>query len=277
MRFTEWTGSSGGLVYQLQKLQVNIHKSSDFLLKLTKLYALNEASYHVSYDAESYLIPSVEFQQYLGGFGTQILRNGPTYNKSCGKDGCAYFCSGRKVIKFSADANEFRIANAVKGNLKIVPIVDAVEWDIEAEESVLYSILMNELSTDFYTVTASIHEAANIVSGVANQLQVLVSKKPEISMEYIRKRLSVGYMIREMSSVRPEVVDAIRDLVRVLRLIYDKSGVLVGSDWENGRNYGVTKKMRVQPFDFGRGDLHKKAADQIDLPPTNYKVVPKAN
>jgi hypothetical protein len=250
---------------ELKELQKAIDQTIKIIDNILNIFSFNEtASYWISKEVEDYVIPNKDFQEYLANnFKASLNSNGIGYPKSCGEDGCAYFCSNKIVIKFSRDHKEFDIANRVKGNLKLLPILDAVEWEIEETESVVYSITMKELITDVFQISKSMRAAGNLVAGTCYQLQTLVNRKPYISTEYVRKRLSVAYMLKDSMIADESVKDAIRDFVRVLRLIYDKSGMLVGADWENGRNYGLSPKKKVMPFDLGRPDIHTAAKEQL--------------
>lgn len=251
MNFKEWV--SGSTAASLQSLKTAVDQTRRMFDTLLRMFVLNEAARHVSMTAEHYVLPSKEFQAYFKPYG-QLKQQGRWYVKSCGQDGCAYFTDTDNVVKFSSDYKEFKIANAVKGNVKILPILDAVEWEIEDHDEFLCSVVMKKVNTD--AVSYAVREAADTVAATCHRLQILVSKKPHTPEEYVRRRLSLAYMLRHTERKTPEVVAALKDFVRVLRLIYEKSGIIVGADWENGRNFGMSRKMRVQPFDFGRGDRH---------------------
>ena len=65
---------------------------------------------------------------------------------------------------------------------------------------------------------------------------------------------------------------AVKDLVRVVRMIYDKTGMLVGADWGNNRNVGETPKGRPSPYDFGRANYHAGSNNTERNEPTKIVI-----
>lgn len=285
MKFKEWLelnppaivrsiNQDSGITANLSKLQKWITNSKEYLLKAINIYKL-EASSLLRNEVENIILPNPKFQQYIKSkFGdiNPINARFGGYLNSCGQDSCAYFYTNKYIIKFLGGRKshqEYEIALAIKGELKLVPVIDAFEIEVTSSESVTYVIVMRELRTDVYSVGMAIIEAANIVSGTVHSLQELVERKPDIPVDYIRKRLSVSYMLRDTNKIDPNVKAAVVDLIKVLRLVYDKSGYLFGADWSQGRNIGVRfrglapDRRKPMPFDFGRPDIHQAKSQEL--------------
>jgi hypothetical protein len=277
--FSEWLNA--GVVKQSLKVGMSwVDGARDYMLSALNIYNFSETFYSVSHlkaDVEQNIINNPKFIQHIQKYGDiQPRKNGVYgYASMCGKDSCAFFYTNKFVIKFLGGRkshHEYKIAAAIKGKLKLVPIIDAFSLEMLKTEEVQYVVVMREIDTDVYHISSAIKEAANIVSGVMSNLQTLVENKPEIPIEYIRRRLSVAYMIRG-SNVKDETKEAIRDLVRVIRLVYDKSGYLFGADFEQSRNIGINKKGKPTTFDFGRPDKHQAKYNDLlikgELPKTD--------
>ena len=125
----------------------------------------------------------------------------------------------------------------------------------------MWFILMREVKTEW--IASHIIAAGNIVSGTLDYLQNVVSEHPDVDPSYITKRLSVSYMMRDYSKHErghhESLITAVRDLIKVTRTIYDRTGMLVGADWGNNRNVGETPKGRPSPYDFGRSNYHSSS------------------
>lgn len=207
------------------------------------------------------------------GCKPKLMVGGWGYQNSCGQDGCAYFFSNRVVVKFSYDAREMEIAERVAGLLRRVPIMDAFEIEIQEKGSVLYAIVMRELETGS-RMDENYTEAYSIFAAVLDRLMDLVYKKPDIPVEYIRKRLSLAYMTRE-GGVSRKTRAYLEDLIRAVRAVYIRSGYLLGADWES-HNLGMTRSGKVQPYDFGRSYDHPPARAMAAARDRKTLVIPSS-
>ena len=273
MEFKHWLLSEEFMTKSLVLTQLktgiqNIEKAKDFILNMLDLGQTNEHywPWELAQEVEDDVLNHELFLNRISKYGIKPLGEPPPYSKSCGKDSCAYFFTKNYVIKFlggSKPYKEFKIAESVQGRLGVVPIVEAFSLELPEKDSIEYVVVMKKLNDDFFAISESVKYAASLVSSIMYNLQVLVEKKPDIPIDYIRRRLSLAYMIRN-ENVSEEVKMAIKDLVRVIRLVYDKSGYLFGADFEHGRNVGISPKGKVMTFDYGRPDLHKKKAEDLE-------------
>lgn len=259
---TQITQDSQQLITQLKLGIQYVEKAKNYLLQALQIYNFNEV-YDSGEEAQK-IFNSPEFKTRISKYGIEPIHRNFGYSRSCGQDSCAYFFTKKYVVKIlggKKDYQEFNIAKSVAGRLRIVPIVEAFEMDVE--DDVCYLVIMRELQTDFFQLSKSITTAASIIADAMWYLQDLVEKKPNIPVEYIRRKLSFN------SITRGEQIDeatkvAIKDLLKVIKLVYDKSGYLFGADFNGGRNVGLSPKGKVMTFDYGRPDIHLAKRKQLD-------------
>ena len=248
------------LIRELKMLKTAVNDAVKFIEKMLGELQL-EAARHVKADVDDYVMPSPQFLQYmLENFKAKPIRSSGLYNTyktACGEDGCAYFMTNKIVVKFSEDAKEMNIAERVAGILSRIPIIAAFEVEIVQKESIIYAIVMRELSS-LKDLRYGYYEAARLFTNALDTLTDVIYKKPETSVDYIRRRLSIGYIIRSEGTIHPDTRSYLEDLVRAIRAVYARSGYLLGTDW-SPRNLGATSKDRLQPFDFGRATEHPVA------------------
>lgn len=259
MNFKEWINNS--VAHKILEIQKAIPKVKQFMFKILNIFK-NESTVSLSLDVEHYILPSKEFIAYMQQYNTSVIKTKFGLNtKLCGQFGCAYFLANELVIKFSDDAQEFKIANAVKGNLELLPIIDAIEWEVE--DWVMYSILMNKVDTN--NISEAINAASEIIANECNILLDMIQSQ-DVSVEYIQARLSPNFIIQSNKDIGldKETKKAIKDFAKILQLIYNKSGMIVGSDWAS-HNFGIHKK-KIQPFDFGLAKPHDAKVDAIRKP-----------
>ena len=213
-----------------------------------------------------------KFQEYIKSqFGNIHPRTSGLggYLHSCGQDSCAFYYTNKIIVKFLGGSNpekEFNIAKSVKGMLKLFPILDAFEIEIYGYNQ--YVMVMKELSTKY---SGLIEKASTTLSGWVHHLQDLVEKKPHISTEWVRKRLTLKYILHKSGPVDPDTADAIHDIMRIIRTVYDKSGFVIGADLAHGRNLGTTPSHKIMIYDYGRATPHAAKISQI--PPEEKQTV----
>lgn len=251
------------ILQELRSLKQGVAQAFAFIRRMLGGLFTEGSARHVKAEVDYYIIGSFEFTRYMEEnhkARPKSMIRGSGFQHSCGEDGCAYFFTNQIVVKFSNDSKEMKIAESVAGLLKRVPIISAFEIEVEETESVTYAVVMRELDTSMQDIESGYHDAFLIFTGVIDRLMELIKNRPEIPVEYIRKRLSMAYMSRE-EYIDPETVPYLEDLVRAVRAVYIRSGFLLGADWSD-RNLGATSRGRLQPFDFGRSYMHQSARDQ---------------
>lgn len=192
------------------------------------------------------------------------------YKKSCGEDSCAIYYTNDYIVKFLGGRGaykEFKISQAVAGQLNLFPIIDAVEFDSEATGKAYYCVVMKTLITDAYKIKSHIREAADLVGGSVESLQYEVEKNPNLSIKYIKRKLTVKEILKEYRDVTPEIESATKDLIKIIKTVYEKSGYLVGADIQHARNIGLTEKGKIMIYDYGRPDEHPLKRKEIEVKP----------
>lgn len=248
-----------------------IDQAKNYLLKLVSSLSMNEAR---SGFAEEMIIKFVENDDFSNYLKTKFGNIRPTssrgagYHYACGMDSCAFFYTNNHVVKFLGGPHpdrEFNIANSVKGQLNLVPILDAFVVELPHEGKEQFVVVMKKLETDFFQFPKYIVKAANSVSDIVHELQNLVERSPNISPEYIRRRLTSGYIIHRLGQMDENVVSAIKDIMRIIRTVYDKSGMVFGADLSAARNIGIERKAnRIMIYDYGRSDVHPRKQRELE-------------
>lgn len=246
------------------------NKAEQYLLNVLSSNLL-EGAYHLQREVKDIFLSNRKFLDWVKNkFNAQPIKQGGWLVVDCGTDSCACFFTNNIVVKFlggKSDHKEFAIAKAIKGKLKIAPVLDTLE--INFNDTSYYVVVMKKLDTDFYHLSSNVKYASHIVAYNLHNLQVLVEKNPKVPIEYIRRRLTLKYMLKNEER-NQELIDAMKDLVRMIRVIHKTSGYLVGADFE-GRNIGLSDTGRVQSFDFGRADKHELMHNQI--PKTDHEIM----
>jgi hypothetical protein len=252
----------------------HIVSAKNYLLQVAQIGNISEVTSGFAWEMIEKIVENDNFKEYLTtNFGNiRPKYSAGEYIYNCGQDSCAFFYTQDYVVKFLGGPKpdlEFKIAQAVKGQLKLVPIVDAVEVEIVDESKIQYVVIMKKLKTDFFLMPRYIIEAANLVSSIVHDLQNLVERRPETSVEYVRKRLSLAYIIHKTGNLDENLADSVKDLMRIIRLVYDKSGMLFGADLKSGRNIGMSSSNKIMVFDYGRPDAHPEKQKELE------KIEPK--
>lgn len=253
----------------LQDALKYVEQAKNYLLKIVSSVSVNEVSSNFAWDMMDKFVGNDQFNDYLKSkFGNiRPTSKSGGYVYACGMDSCAFFYTRDYVVKFLggnyAD-REFAIANAVKGQLNIVPIIDAFEVEVQNEGYIQQVVVMKKLETGFYDIPQSITKAANYISGVIYDLQEVVERNPELSVEYVRKRLTLAYILHKIGHLDENVASAVKDIMRIIRFVYDKSGMVMGADIRGGRNIGMAGGVnKVMIFDYGRPSPHGRKVGQL--------------
>lgn len=252
--FFEWSDRQIGVAEQKQILTgiiAAIPKIKAFLLESIQLNINESSGGNVTSRAEKYILSNKVFVRWLSKYG-ELIKKDDSYAKSCGLEACAYYCTNDIVVKISEDHKEMDIANKIRGKLNIVPVVDAVEIEVGDDNSISYAIVMARLEVDILPV--HVNEAAKILIETCYYLMDKVYENQNISSENIRRRLSLAYFSRN-KDVDEKVLLCLGDMVRMVKLVYVKSGYLLGADWSTN-NMGTTGSGKVQAFDYGRSIVH---------------------
>lgn len=234
-----------------------------------------------------HVLESDQFKSWTSSnFGDVKPIYGPFgYLVKCGEDSCAYFFTKNYIFKFlggKSAGKEYTIAQSVQGRLKLVPIVKTVEFEFTGSGDNFMCVVMKKVNEQAAQLNQSVKIAASMVADVMYTLQTTVESEPEISINYIRKRLTVRYIMKDYvespfnKGVNYESVEkAVTDLMNTIRVVYKKSGYLVGADLANARNVGLTKSDKVMIFDYGRPDKHPPMALATKRPEDNYVEIPE--
>ena len=246
-----------------------VEQAKDYLLKIVSSVSVNEVSSNFAWNMIERFIENDQFNDYLKAkFGNiRPTSKSGSYDYACGMDSCAFFYTKDYVVKFIggnyAD-REFAIANAVKGQLSIVPIVDAFEAELQTEGYIQQVVVMKRLQTGFYDIPQSVTKAANAISGVIYNLQEIVERNPDLTVEYVRKRLTLAYILHKVGHLDENVANAVKDIMKIIRFVYDKSGMVLGADISGGRNIGMSDRTnKVMIFDYGRPSPHGRKVQQL--------------
>lgn len=234
-----------------------------------------------------YVLESDQFKAWVSSnFGDiKPITSFYGYTVKCGEDSCAYFFTKNYIFKFlggRSAGKEFTIAQSVQGRLKLVPIVKTVEFEFTGSGDNFMCVVMKKVDEQAAQLNESVRTAASMVSDVMYTLQSKVEENPEIPINYIRKRLTVKYIMKDYvespfnRGVNYESVEkAVTDLMNTIRVVYKKSGYLVGADLASARNVGLTKSDKVMIFDYGRPDKHPPMALATKRPEDNYVEIPE--
>lgn len=233
-----------------------------------------------------YEVPHVlESDQFKSWVSSNFGNIKPMYGSSgyivkCGEDSCAYFFTKNYIFKFlggKSAGKEYTIAQSIQGKLKIVPIVKTAEFEFTGSNDNFLCIVMKKVDEQAAQLNKAVREAASLVSENMYVLQHKVEKNPETPIEYIRKRLTVKYMMKHYSgSITYDLVEkAVTDLMNTIKIVYKKSGYLIGADLQNARNVGLTKSDKIMIFDYGRPDKHPLMAATTEKPASNYIEIPE--
>lgn len=271
------------LAEELSQLSKAVVLARNYLLNLVETIIKESWQSNRLYaDIVDNVIGSDEYKNYIkqnfGDIKPQETFFG--YKKSCGEDSCAIYYTDDYIVKFLGGRGayrEFKIAQAVAGQLSMFPIIDAVEFDHETTGEAYYCVVMKTLITDHNKMSSYIREAADLVGGTVHNLQYEVEKNPNLSIKYIKEKLTVKEMLKGYMDVTPEIKKATKDLVKIIKTVYEKSGYLVGADIQHGRNIGFTEKGKIMIYDYGRPDEHpimKKKIKEKPIEPINIKTQP---
>ena len=247
-----------------------VEQAKDYLLKIVSSISVNEVSSNFAWNMIERFIENDQFNDYLKSkFGNiRPTSKSGSYDYACGMDSCAFFYTKDYVVKFIGGVyadREFAIANAVKGQLSIVPIVDAFEAELQSEGHIQQVVVMKRLKTGFYDIPRSVETAANAISRVIYNLQEVVERNPDLTVEYVRKRLTLAYILHKVGHLDENVANAVNDIMKIIRFVYDKSGMVLGADIRGGRNIGIMRGAtnKVMIFDYGRPAKHGRKIQQL--------------
>ena len=247
-----------------------VEQAKDYLLKIVSSISVNEVSSNFAWNMIERFIENDQFNDYLKSkFGNiRPTSKSGSYDYACGMDSCAFFYTKDYVVKFIGGVyadREFAIANAVKGQLSIVPIVDAFEAELQSEGHIQQVVVMKRLKTGFYDIPRSVETAANAISRVIYNLQEVVERNPDLTVEYVRKRLTLAYILHKVGHLDENVANAVNDIMKIIRFVYDKSGMVLGADIRGGRNIGIMRGAtnKVMIFDYGRPAKHGRKVQQL--------------
>ena len=261
------------LASQLAELGKAVKSAKNYLLNLIEnIIKESWQSNQLYADIVDNVIGTNEYKNYIkqnfGNIKPQETFFG--YKKSCGEDSCAIYYTNDYIVKFLGGRGayrEFNISQAVAGQLNLFPIIDAVEFNHEITGEVYYCVVMKTLITDYSKMASYVREAADLVGGTVHNLQYEVEKNPNLSINYIRQNLTVKKMLEDYRDVTPEIESTTKDLVKIIKTVYEKSGYLVGADIQQGKNIGFTKKGKIMIYDYGRPDEHPIMKKKIEEKP----------
>jgi uncharacterized protein YkvS len=119
----------------------HIVSAKNYLLQVAQIGNISEVTSGFAWEMIEKIVENDNFKEYLTtNFGNiRPKYSAGEYIYNCGQDSCAFFYTQDYVVKFLGGPKpdlEFKIAQAVKGQLKLVPIVDAVEVEIVDESKI---------------------------------------------------------------------------------------------------------------------------------------------
>ena len=253
-----------------------IDLAKNYLLKLCSSSIFKESGDDFAMYVVYKIIENEEFIRFVDeNYGIRPLFTTAGYDYKCGTESCAFFYTNNTVLKFLDGAKaelEFKIANAIKGELSMFPVKDAVEIEIYEDDETVFMVVMETLDevTDSST---KVTLAANYLARYVNKLQEMIESKPWISTDNIKKRLSMYNITSEFGHLDDETKHYVQDLIKVIRLVYDRTGIIFGADLMMGKNVGMSKSARkIMVYDYGRATAHRPVDAESDKKPVNLPI-----